>query len=77
MEKSELTQRILELIREMKTVTSESISKELEIRYKMHVSPAVISYKLNRLWKNREIIRSTVPIQGENGKKDTYTLTEA
>lgn len=69
MEKSELTQRILELIREMKTVTSESISKELEIRYKMHVSPAVISYKLNRLWKNREIIRSTVPIQGENGKE--------
>lgn len=53
----------------MKVVTSESISKELKARYKMQFSPAVISYKLNRLWKNWEIVRSNVPIQGENGKK--------
>jgi hypothetical protein len=69
MERNELTQRILELIKEMETVTSESISKELEKRYKMHVSPAVTSYKLNRLWKQREIVRSTVPVQGESQKK--------
>lgn len=69
MERSELTQRILELIKEKKIATAESISKELKIRYNMNVPPAVTSYKLNRLWKNWEIVRSTVPVQGDNGKK--------
>jgi len=69
MERSELTQRILELIKEKKIATAESISKELEIKHKINVSPAVVSYKLNRLWKSREIVRSTVPVQGDNGKK--------
>jgi hypothetical protein len=69
MERSELTQRILELIKEKKIATAESISKELKIKYRIDASPAVISYKLNRLWKSREIVRSTVPICGKNGKK--------
>jgi hypothetical protein len=68
--RSELTQRILEIIKEKRVSTPKSLCKDLESRYGIPTSPAVISYKLNRLWKNKEIARSTTPLLGDGGKKE-------
>jgi len=75
--KSEITQAILNIVKEKKVCTARRLSEYAEKEYGVKISPGCASYRLWRLWKSNSILRSvSYVVSGSKRSEYVYSVSD-